>query len=319
MNNIIETWLFAKSFFSDHLIIWYSLNALLGMCFASCVGLISARLPSMEHYRFKLNLKEALDSEGLEVTNKDYFSNLKKPDGLWYPPSRCDHCHTPIKLWHNIPILGWLMLGGKCASCKTKIPFTVLFAEIAGAALGITIAYMVGITPWVFLWIAFAAWIAAAVWIDWNTGYLPTESLVLLMWIGFILSAFLPATSLMPNPEQSILGAASGYMIVKIISKLGYLLKGQEGFGGGDSILMATIGAFVGPVWVIHGFFIATIVAVFMMPIFIYHTKNKNKNNEGNGYEESTMPFGPALAFGVFLSILSMGVFSISPYLPIHF
>lgn len=319
MNNIVETWLFAKLFFSQNIIVWYSLNALLGMCFSSCVGLIVYRLPAISIYKSKLELKEFLDDENLEINNKEYLNDLKKPDGLWFPPSRCDHCNTPIKLWHNIPILGWIMLGGKCASCKTKIPFTVLLAEIVGAVLGVTIAYMVGITPWVFIWIAFSAWIASAVWIDWNTGYLPTESLTLLMWIGFILSLFSSSSNLLPSPEYSILGAISGYLIVKIISKLGYLLKGQEGFGGGDSILMATIGAFVGPMWVIHGFFIATIVAIFMMPVFIYHTKNKNKNQEGNGYEESTMPFGPALALGVFLSILSMGVFSISPYLPIHF
>lgn len=319
MNDIIQTWLFAKSFFNQHLVIWYTLNALLGMCVASCVGLIVARYPAIFNYKFKMELKEALETEELEITDKEYLKDIKKPDGFWYPPSRCDHCNTPIKLWHNIPILGWLILGGKCASCKTKIPFTVLFAEFAGAGLGMLIAYMTGITPWVFLWIGVAGWITAAVWVDWNTGYLPTESLTLLMWIGLILSVICPSTSLLPTPENSILGIISGYLIVKILSKLGYLLKGQEGFGGGDSILMAAIGAFVGPVWVLHGFFVATIVALLMMPLFIYHTKNKNKEKEGNGYEESAMPFGPALALGVLISIISMGVFSISPYLPIHF
>lgn len=319
MDNIIQTWLFAKSFFAGHLVIWYSLNVLLGMCFASCAGLIVARSPSMDRYKMKLELKDYLESEGLELENKEYLKDLKKPDGFWYPASRCDHCNTPIKLWHNIPILGWLMLGGKCASCKVKIPFSVLNAEIIGGLFGALIAYMVGITPWTFMWIGVSAWIAAATWIDWNTGYLPTEGLTLLMWVGLILSLCHTPSSLLPDPTHSILGVVAGYLIVKVLSKLGYVLKGQEGFGGGDAILMAAIGAFVGPVWVLHGFFVATIVALFMMPLFIFHTKKKNANNEGNGYEENTMPFGPALALGVFISVLSMGVFSISPYLPIHF
>lgn len=318
-----STFLFAKEYFEANIYYWYLMAALIGMCFSSCVGLIVARLPALMNYHGHKEAKELLEENGFDMANPvfDKVREIKKPDGLWYPASRCDHCHTPLKLWHNIPIIGWLMVGGKCAYCKVKIPFSVLGAEIIGGLIGATLAYMTGVNPWLFMWMGITACFAASCWVDWNTGYLPTDGLLKLMWFGILLSMLNIDNSLLPDLKHSIMGAVIGYLILYIIDKIVLLLKGCNGYGGGDLILFAALGAFVGPNWIIIGFFMAQIVGCLLMIPHHIRTKRQAKvaEEEKIEFDEGTMPFGPALAIGVFISILLIGVLNLIPAIPINF
>lgn len=330
----LSTFIFAKEYFEQHIYHWYFISAIIGMCLASCVGLVVARLPALMNYQSHKEAKELLEDNGFNMENEvfDSVRNIKKPDGLWYPASRCDHCHTPLKLWHNIPLLGWLMLRGKCAYCKTKIPVSVLGAEILGGILGATIAYMTGVNPWLFMWLGITACFAASCWVDWNTGYLPTDGLLKLMWFGILLSMLNFNDSLLPDLKHSIMGAVIGYLILYFIDRIVLLIKGCHGYGGGDLILFAALGAFVGPNWIIIGFFMAQFVGcILMIPNYFKNKKEreiciKNKSqlefnfeNEEMEKENTIIHFGPALALGVFLSILLFGVLNISNAIPINF
>lgn len=318
-----STFIFAKEYFESNIYYWYFMAGIIGMCMASCVGLVVARLPALMNYHSHKEAKDLLEENGFDMNNPvfDKVRDIKKPDGLWYPASRCDHCHKPLKIWHNIPILGWLMVGGKCAYCKIKIPFSVLGAEITGGLIGVMLAYMTGVNPWLFVWMGITACFAASCWVDWNTGYLPTDGLLKLMWFGILLSMLDINNSLFPDLKHSIMGAVIGYLILYFIDRVVLTLKGCNGYGGGDLILFAALGAFVGPSWIIIGFFMAQIVGcLLMIPHYIRIKKQAKKaDEEKTEFVEGTMPFGPALAIGVFISIFLLGVLNAIPSIPNNF
>lgn len=71
------------------------------------------------------------------------WDRVKRKESIVYPGSHCTSCQKPLKPWHNIPVLSWLFLGGKCAYCKVEIPISFWIVEILGAIIGIIIAYII--------------------------------------------------------------------------------------------------------------------------------------------------------------------------------
>ncbi|QHS09062.1 prepilin peptidase [Sinimarinibacterium sp. NLF-5-8] len=70
------------------------------------------------------------------------IDRIPKGQSIVYPPSACSHCNTPIKPWHNIPLAGFLMLKGKCASCSAKIPLQLFWIEAISFAVGFGLGLM---------------------------------------------------------------------------------------------------------------------------------------------------------------------------------
>lgn len=64
------------------------------------------------------------------------FDRLRRGESIVSPPSHCAVCTTRLRPWDNVPIVAWLILGGRCRFCKAFIPLHVLLLEIAGAAGG---------------------------------------------------------------------------------------------------------------------------------------------------------------------------------------
>ena len=67
---------------------------------------------------------------------------------LWWPPSTCPKCKTKIKFYDNIPVLSYLILGGKCRNCKTKISIQYPLIEALTALLTLLVVFKFGLTYW---------------------------------------------------------------------------------------------------------------------------------------------------------------------------
>lgn len=178
------------------------------------------------------------------------------------PASRCPACETPIKAWHNLPIVGWLVVRGRCASCGVAIsaryPLVelvvallalALFHDFAGGLLtperlaGVDIlADLVG--PF-FLYLVFVGALVAITLIDLDHFIIPNE--ISLPGIGLgIATAWAAGPLVGVSVSDAAIGAlVGGGVLLAVI--LGYgALTGRQGMGGGDWKLLAMIGAYLG-------------------------------------------------------------------------
>lgn len=311
MNTIIEFWGQVSTILNEHLFFWYAINAFIGTCIASCIGLIVARTPNLLYWGYEQEVNGFLEERG----KSKQFEERKKPDGYWFPSSRCDSCNHTLKLWHNIPIISWLLLKGKCGFCKAKIPFSVLLIEISGALAGLLLAYFAGVTPMVFLWLIALGILTAAIWVDWNIGLIPDGMVYFLLWSGIALAYFYGENNNVIDLKTSIMGVFTGYLILWASNLLSFVLFRKQGMGDGDLKLLAALGAWFGAVWVLHGFILS--LAFGILSHFIHKSQVIQKQKTDSSFVDGGFPFGPSLAFGVIVAFI-LGYFHVSDSWPLH-
>jgi len=167
---------------------------------------------------------------------------------LVVPRSACPKCGAMITASQNIPVVSFLLLGGKCARCKAPISARYPIVEASTAVLSAIVALKFG-----FTWYCGAAllltWglIALSV-IDFDHQYLPDDITLPLLWLGLLISLVptIPSIGLPVDPRSSILGAAAGYLSLWAIYHAFKLITGKEGMGYGDFKLFAVFGAWLG-------------------------------------------------------------------------
>ena len=208
-----------------------------GLLVGSFLNVVIHRVPVMLERSWR---RECLALDGKEPP-------AEAPYDLIRPRSACPGCKAPITALQNIPVLSWLVLRGRCASCRRSIGWRYPVVEIATALLSATVAWKFG-----FGWPAAAAlvltWflIALAV-IDIDTQLLPDGMTLPLLWIGLLLPLLLPAGARLPvDLRDAVIGAAAGYLSLWSVYHLFRLLTGKEGMGYGDFKLLAALGAWLG-------------------------------------------------------------------------
>jgi len=165
------------------------------------------------------------------------------------PRSHCPGCKAPVKAIQNIPVISWLALRGRCASCRARIPVRYPLVELTTAILSAVVAWHFGF--------GFTAGCALLVtWllipltgIDADHQLLPDSITLPLLWLGLLASlAHDPATmSALPvAPTDAIIGAVAGYLFLRGVFHAFKLLTGKEGMGFGDFKLFAALGAWLG-------------------------------------------------------------------------
>jgi len=256
--------------------------ALLGLCIGSFLNVVSLRLPLMmeREWRRECRILLELPAEGTAA-----------PLSLLRPASRCPACQAAIRPWHNIPVLGWLWLRGRCASCGAAISIQYPLVE---ALTGVLSAYC----AWRFGWSAQLLPALALTWalvaltvIDLRTQLLPDSITLPLLWLGLLLSLGQVYTT----PAASIAGAAFGYLSLWSAYQLFRLLTGKEGMGFGDFKLLAALGAWFGwqalPLLILLSSIAGAIVGVGLI-VF-------------RGHDRATpIPFGPYLAAAGWLMLV---------------
>lgn len=197
--------------------------------------------------------------------------------------SMCPHCKNTIHWYDNIPLFSWLVLGGKCRSCKWKIPFRYPLVELLTSLSAAASVWVQGTTLtalWVF---AFLAIMIAITFIDWEHQIIPDPLSIggtVLGWIGA--AVCLPITVV-----QSIVGSLVGAGLILAIALAYKAARKVDGMGGGDVKLMAMIGAFLGWQMVFAVLFLAAFAGSVYGVILL-----KRSNADGK----------TAVAFGSFLA-----------------
>ncbi|HUG72673.1 MAG TPA: A24 family peptidase [Steroidobacteraceae bacterium] len=212
---------------------------LLGLLVGSFLNVVIHRLPVM--------LERAWRRECLALDGKE--PPAEAPYNLVVPRSACTSCQAPIGALQNIPVLSWLLLGGRCRSCKARISARYPLVELFTAVLSAAVAWKFG-----FGWTAAAAlvltwFLVALACIDIDTQLLPDNLTLPLLWLGLLVALLLPyhtGARLPVDLSDAVIGAMAGYLALWSMYHLFRLLTGKEGFGYGDFKLLAALGAWLG-------------------------------------------------------------------------
>ncbi len=187
-------------------------------------------------------LTEVTGNESLADELKPRLPEHKAPFNLVVPNSRCPHCDARIKPWHNIPIFGYFLIRGKCASCKTPISARYPIIEFVTAVLTAVTIYLIG-PNWAGLAACFLVWaLIVLAMIDQDTGLLPDNITLPFLWLGLVVNFF----GIMTSFNNAFIGACIGYLILWSVFHLFKLVTGKEGMGYGDFKMLAMLGAWLG-------------------------------------------------------------------------
>lgn len=203
-----------------------------GLCIGSFLNVVIHRLPKMLEREWRA---ECAALSGAPVPEEPTFN-------LMTPRSRCPSCGRGIRAHENIPLLSWALLRGKCSSCGARIsakyPLVELLAGIGAAyaawRFGPSLAALGAV---LFVWFTIAL-----AFIDQETGLLPDDLTLPLVWIGLVVNlggAFVPL-------PQAVLGAVAGYLSLWAVYWAFKLATGKEGMGYGDFKMNAAVGALLG-------------------------------------------------------------------------
>jgi len=159
------------------------------------------------------------------------------------PPSRCPACGTLIKAYDNLPVLGFLLLRGRCRACRAPISWRYPAVEAANGLLWLALAYWHGPTPRSFVEMALFSALLVLSLIDLDHQLLPDVITLPGVAIG-LAASFLPGSPV--TPLQALLAAAGGWLAFAAVAKAYEKTRGIEGLGQGDWKLAALLGAFLG-------------------------------------------------------------------------
>jgi leader peptidase (prepilin peptidase)/N-methyltransferase len=215
---------------------------------------------------------------------------------LLYPPSRCPKCLHQLGKTENIPVLGWLRLGGKCRWCKNPISARYPIVEAVCSILFCLVFWQ-----FTFSWTTLGYWVLVS-WllvlglIDFDTMTLPnvlTQSGLVLGLLYQILLGWQNG-NLIQGLMLGIGSAVLGLWLFDIIRFSGEIALGQPAMGGGDPKLAAMIGAWLG--W--QALLVTAFLACILGSIGGVFAMFLGRLNRGQ-----PMPFGPYLALGAVLTI----------------
>ncbi|WP_420467127.1 prepilin peptidase [Panacagrimonas sp.] len=206
---------------------------LLGLCVGSFLNVVAYRLPKMIEQDFAEACREQF---GVPVDTGEPRVSLVRPG------SACPACRTPIKPWHNLPILGWLVLRGRCAACRAPISIQYPAVELATSVLSAVCVWRFGYSLQLLPSLILTWSLIALTVTDLRTMYLPDNLTLPLLWLGLLLSI----GPVFAEPVAAIAGAAAGYLMLWSIFWAFKLVTGKEGMGYGDFKLMGALGAWLG-------------------------------------------------------------------------
>jgi leader peptidase (prepilin peptidase)/N-methyltransferase len=250
---------------------------------------------------------------------------LPRGESLVSPPSHCPHCGTAIAPWHNIPLLSYLLLGGRCRHCRGPISPRYPLVETANALLYLALVLQFGLGAEALIWAVYGSAMIAITGIDIDHKIIPDSitlpgmivGLATTFWISkksglaaLILSRWIPPADvplLLPLTDSFlalILGGGFFYTVAVVSDRV----LGKPGMGGGDIKMAAMMGAFLGVENLAVAVFIAllsgSVVGITLMAL-------------GRKSRKDQIPFGPFLALGA-VTVVFFGEELLTWYLGMH-
>jgi leader peptidase (prepilin peptidase)/N-methyltransferase len=253
----------------------------LGLLIGSFLNVVIYRLPKMMQ---RESDNYVAHESGKELPHPERYN-------LILPRSACPHCGHQITALENIPVISYLVIDGKCTSCKAPISKRYPIIEAITGALSAFMIWhfgsgLAGLGAMVFVW-----FLVAMTFIDADTQLLPDDLTLPLLWGGLLLNIFSTFTSL----ESAVIGAAAGYLSLWAVYWLFKLATGKEGMGYGDFKLLAALGAWMGwsmlPLIILLSSAVGAIIGISMIAL--------GKLGKGK-----PIPFGPYLAIAGLIALV---------------
>ncbi|MEO6051224.1 MAG: prepilin peptidase [Pyrinomonadaceae bacterium] len=232
--------------------------------------------------------------------------------------SACPNCQTAIRFYHNVPILGWLMLSGKCASCKEPISWRYPAIEALTGLVFLIVFMQIGLTPYLPVALAFVSAMIALIFIDAEHMILPNVITYPLFVIALIVrivfpiafagtnyfsdTTYSPIALLQGYPAWviSLAGALFGALIgggsLWLVGALWKVLRGVDAMGLGDVKLLFGIGALLGWRLTILTIFLGAFTGALAGIVIVMRQKNKDM--------QAQVPFGIFLGIGSIIALL---------------
>jgi leader peptidase (prepilin peptidase) / N-methyltransferase len=272
----------------------------LGLLVGSFLNVVIYRVPVILERQWREQCVElAADSAGSPDAAPGTAPGPRaEPFNLVVPRSACPACKAPITALQNIPVVSYLFLRGRCASCGIRISPRYPAIEALTGLLSAAVAWKFG-----FGWPALAGlvltwFLVALTFIDVDHQLLPDNLTLPLLWIGLLLSlwsSYAGGAILPVSPRSSIIGAIAGYLSLWSVYHLFRLLTGKEGMGYGDFKLFAALGAWLGWKMLLPIILIAAGVGA-VVGIAIIALRGQNRS--------TPIAFGPFLATAGWLMLM---------------
>lgn len=243
-----------------YLLCVYVLSGILGLCVGSFLNVVIYRLP--------------------------HNMSLAKPG------SHCPSCKYELHWYDNIPVLSYLMLGGKCRKCKTHISFRYTAVELANTLLWLLCVFLFWekSIPLACIYIIVSSVFICVFFIDLEHQIIFDRFQIILLVLG-VASIFFDKDF---GWLSHVIGGVVGFAVFYLISWGFEKLCGKEGLGGGDVKLAGVVGLLLGWERLLLGLLIATIPAAVIMLILSRGKKGENRQ----------FPFAPFLVVGFGASML---------------
>jgi leader peptidase (prepilin peptidase)/N-methyltransferase len=267
---------------------------LLGLIIGSFLNVVIYRLPIMLELEWQSQATEVL-AAGAEPPDaavpREQFT-------LSTPRSACPNCKAPITALQNVPVISWLVLRGRCASCKAKISARYPLVELTTGVLSAWVAWHFGFGAPAACALLLTWALVALTGIDIDHQLLPDNITLPLLWAGLLAAVAvgpMPSAALPVSPKDAIIGAAAGYVSLWLVFHAFKLVTGKEGMGYGDFKLFAALGAWLG--WKVLPLVIVLSAATgAMLGILMIALKGRDRR--------APMPFGPYLAAAGWLAMM---------------
>ncbi|WP_440615937.1 prepilin peptidase [Cysteiniphilum sp. 6C5] len=247
---------------------------IVAVCVGSFLNVVITRLPKILDKQYKDQAYDMLDISQPDI-DESLSENIHRQ-------SACPVCHHPLKPWHNIPLLSFIFLRGKCSFCHSKISLLYPSIELlSGALVLVTLCYF-GITFAALLLCVMYFFLIPLAVIDLKHFMLPDNLTLPLLWLGLLINCAFVFSS----PIQAILGAALGYGILWLVFWVFKFITNKEGMGYGDFKLMAALGAWFGAPSLLLLIFTSAVIGI----VFAIITSLIKRQGT------SLIPFGPSIA-----------------------
>lgn len=215
----------------------------------------------------------------------------REDESIVFPGSHCPQCQTPLTWRENIPILSYLLLRGKCRTCKLPISLQYPVVEAAMAIMAALLYRQFGLSFEWALYFVFCAALLVIIFIDIHHQIIPDRISLPGIVVGFVGSLFSASVTW----QQSALGVLLGGGALYAVAWCYYAVTKREGMGGGDIKLLAMIGAFLGWQSLLYVIFSSSLAGSLIGIVAMFRQRKGGLTR---------IPFGPFLALGALSYLL---------------
>ncbi|MDA8534133.1 A24 family peptidase [Pseudomonadales bacterium] len=259
-----------------------SIDLTFGLLIGSFLNVVITRLPLMLEQQWQQEAHFVLALEPAEPASM--------PLSLSRPRSRCPNCLTQISAHHNIPVLSYLFLRGRCNHCAERISPEYPLVELAAGAATVFLIQHFGFTANAGLACLFTYALITLAMIDFRTTLLPDSITLSFLWLGILANLNDGFTDL----TSAVIGAMAGYLSLWLVYWGFKLATGKDGMGFGDFKLFAMLGAWLGwqllPIVILLSSFTGALIGLTLIAL------GRSKDHP--------IPFGPYLAIAGWLALI---------------